>query len=143
MHVQGELPNVGFLVELDSTLVAGEEPDLSATLGLDDTGVSFVAASSGLHSRQTGDFNLDETLPADLPDPLMSSSPVRPLGANSDAAKVAEETATAEADFWDGRLDVVVGEVAPAVDTSVAAPLDETAQPATTTAVAELENGKS
>ena len=78
MQVKGDLPKVGFLVELDSTLVAGEEPDLSATLGLDDTGVSFVAASSGLHSRQTGDFNLDETLPSDLPDPLMSSSPVRP-----------------------------------------------------------------
>ena len=142
MHVQGELPNVGFLVELDSTLVAGEEPDLSATLGLDDTGISFVAASSGLHSRQTGDFTLDETLPSD-PDALMSSSPVRPLGANSEGSRVTAETATAEAAFWDGQLDVVAGDVAPAADTSVAAPLDETAQPATTTAVAELENGKS
>ncbi len=143
MDVQGELPNVGFLFELDSTLVAGEEPDLSATLGLDDTGISFVAASSGLHRRPTGDFNLDETLPAD-PDPLMSSSPVRPLGAISENVKVAEKAARAEADFWDGQLDVVVGEVAPATDTSVAdVPQQEVDQPTSTTAEVQAENGKS
>ncbi len=102
-----------------------------------------MAASRGLHSRQTGEFNLDETVPSDLPDPLMSSSPVRPLAAISDATEVDSITATAEANFWDGLPDVIAGSDAPVAVGSSVAPACEDVQPTSTTAEVQLENGKS
>ena len=131
-----------FLVELDSTVLAGEEPDLSTTLGLDDTGISFVASSSGKRGRQSGLLDLDVTLPSEMPGPLMASSPVRLRAAMSVTSGIAVVAASAEANFWDGLPDVVAGGDAPAGETSVAAP-SEDVQPTSTTAEVQLENGKS
>ncbi len=89
--------------------------DLSVSLGPNDTeDVSWLASSSGLPGRQSGPLDLDGTLPTDMPAPLMASSPVRLRG---------------------------VTFASPVASASVLPPVF-TAQPASTAAEEEREDGK-
>ncbi len=129
-------------MELDATIL--EEPDLSATLGLDDTGISFVASSSGTRGRQAGLVDLDATLPSEMPGPLMASSPVRLRAetAEMDTSGIAVVASTDAPDASDAP-DAPVSVVSVA-DVSVAdVTQQDVTQPTSTTAEVQAENGKS